>query len=92
MKPAAPVGMYIGIAPLEWVEEELEELPVLDGVEPCPDGLACSPAQVKVPLMTLLLPARDWKVEQSSVMSAEDWRLKAPRTSLRDGRVTLHEG
>lgn len=69
-------------------EEELEEaVPVAE--EPSLEGLDCSPAQVNLPLITPSDPERALKVEQLESMSAEDWRLKAPRMSLMAGRVTL---
>ena len=46
-------------------------------------------ALVLLPLMTLLEPASALKVLQSSVISFELCRLKAPLQSERDGSVTL---
>lgn len=48
---------------------------------PVPPGFDSSPLQVYVPLITLLLPESELKWLQALLMSAEDWRLKAPRTS-----------
>lgn len=75
------------------MEEEELLLPVLVvGVVPAPPGLACSPAQVNLPLMTLLAPERDLKVLHALEMSPEDCRLKAPRISAMAGRETLYCG
>jgi len=60
-----------------------------EAVEFRPPTEAWDPAQVNLPLMTLLEPFSALKVEQELVMSENDWMLKAPRLSLSAGSVTL---
>lgn len=75
------------LASLFLVDVDDEDVP--DGVVPAAPGLFWSPAHVNLPLMTLLDPDSALKVLQSEVISAELWRLKAPRQSWREGKVTL---
>ena len=55
-------------------------------------GLLSLLSHVNWPLITLLEPDSALKVLQSALMSLELWRLKAPRQSEREGRVTLNHG
>ena len=78
-----------GVKPM-WLAapEELEPLPPVAVVLALP-GLVREPLHWYLPLMTSDGPCMSLNTSQELVMSAVDWRLKAPRLSLRAGRETL---
>jgi hypothetical protein len=86
--PAAPATAVLGLNALASLFLVVE-LPPVVGVFPMLPGFVTLPAQTYLPLMTLLEPWMALNVAQDFVMSAEDWRLNAPRLSLSAGRVTL---
>ena len=78
-----------GVKPM-WLAAPDEELPLppLAVVLALP-GLVSEPRHWYLPLMTSDGPCMSSKTLQELLMSAVDWRLNAPRLSLRAGRETL---